>query len=135
MPSPPDPGARSAVAAPPPAPRLFLIDGYALVYRAFYALIARPLTTRHGENTSAAWGIVNFLERLRASHRPDYLVWVNDSGKSFRQSNTMSQWQQTTSSSATTTTNNVLLRKVPVSDSLDRGHGNRPSGSDRTRTF
>ncbi len=70
---------------PPPRPRLFLVDGYALIYRAFYALISRPLTTRHGENTSAAWGVVNFLERLRASHRPEYLAWVNDSGKSFRQ--------------------------------------------------
>ena len=75
----------SSPPVPPKAPRLFLVDGYALVYRAFYALIARPLTTRHGENTSAAWGIVNFLERLRASHRPEYLAWINDSGKSFRQ--------------------------------------------------
>src|SRR5579883_526843 len=68
----------------PPSPRLFLIDGYALIYRAFFALIARPLTTSRGENTSAAWGIVNFLQRLRATHAPDYLGWVNDSGLSFR---------------------------------------------------
>ena len=72
--------------APPPAqsPRLFLVDGYALIYRAFFALIARPLTTSRGENTSAAWGIVNFLQRLLENHRPDYLGWVHDSGLSFR---------------------------------------------------
>ena len=72
--------------APPPAqtPRLFLVDGYALIYRAFFALISRPLTTSRGENTSAAWGIVNFLQRLLDTHRPDYLGWVHDSGLSFR---------------------------------------------------
>jgi DNA polymerase-1 len=68
----------------PPAPRLFLVDGYALIYRAFFALISRPLRTSRGENTSAAWGIVNFLNRLVATHRPDYLGWVHDSGLSFR---------------------------------------------------
>ena len=70
--------------APPPSPRLFLVDGYALIYRAFFALISRPLTTSRGENTSAAWGIVNFLQRLTQSHQPDYLGWVHDSGLSFR---------------------------------------------------
>src|SRR5580704_15995185 len=69
---------------PRTSPCVFLIDGYALIYRAFYALIARPLTTSRGENTSAAWGVVNFLQRLRATHRPGYLGWVNDSGLSFR---------------------------------------------------
>lgn len=68
----------------PPSPRLFLVDGYALIYRAFFALIARPLTTSRGENTSAAWGIVNFLQRLQQTHKPDYLGWVHDSGLSFR---------------------------------------------------
>ena len=69
---------------PPPPPRLFLIDGYALIYRAFFALISRPLTTSHGENTSAAWGVVNFLNRLLTAHTPEYLGWVHDSGLSFR---------------------------------------------------
>ena len=69
---------------PPPSPRLFLVDGYALIYRAFFALISRPLTTSRGENTSAAWGIANFLQRLLATHRPEYLGWVHDSGLSFR---------------------------------------------------
>jgi len=65
-------------------PQLFLIDGYALIYRAFYALISRPLRTAKGENTSAAWGVTNFLLRLREKYRPDYLVWINDAGDSFR---------------------------------------------------
>ncbi len=65
-------------------PRLFLIDGYALIYRAFFALITRPLRTARGENTSAAWGVTNFLLRLLDTHKPEYLVWVNDAGDSFR---------------------------------------------------
>ncbi|HJR65695.1 MAG TPA: DNA polymerase I [Gemmatimonadaceae bacterium] len=69
---------------PPSSPRLFLIDGYALIYRAFFALISRPLTTSRGENTSAAWGIANFLQRLQVAHAPEYLGWVHDSGLSFR---------------------------------------------------
>jgi DNA polymerase-1 len=72
------------VTAPPPTSRLFLVDGYALIYRAFFALISRPLTTSRGENTSAAWGVVNFLQRLLQTHKPDYLAWVHDSGLSFR---------------------------------------------------
>jgi len=65
-------------------PQFFLIDGHALIYRAFFALIARPLRTSRGENTSAAWGVVNFLLRLQTKYRPDYLVWVLDAGDSFR---------------------------------------------------
>lgn len=68
----------------PEAPRLFLVDGYALIYRAFYALISRPLTTSKGENTSAVWGIAGFVQRLLEKHRPEHLAWVHDSGLSFR---------------------------------------------------
>src|SRR5437016_5283477 len=67
-----------------PQPTLYLVDGYALIYRAFFAMIARPLTTRRGENTSAAWGVTNFLIRLLDRRRPDYLAWVHDVGESFR---------------------------------------------------
>src|SRR3954465_1195834 len=65
--------------------RLFLIAGYALIYRAFFAMISRPLRTSKGENTSAAWGVANFLLRLREKYRPDYVAWINDAGTSFRE--------------------------------------------------
>src|SRR5687768_4063789 len=68
----------------PESPRLFLVDGYALIYRAFFALISRPLTTSKGENTSASWAITNFLQRLITKHQPEYLGWVHDLGLSFR---------------------------------------------------
>ena len=68
----------------PSRPRLFLVDGYALIYRAFFALITRPLVTRRGENTSIAWGIANFLKRLLQTHKPENLAWIHDAGASFR---------------------------------------------------
>ena len=68
----------------PPSPRLFLVDGYALIYRAFFALMQRPLTTSRGENTSIAWGVANFLKRLLNTHKPELLAWVHDSGATFR---------------------------------------------------
>ena len=64
---------------------VFLVDGYALIYRAFFAMIARPLTTKSGENTSAVWGITNFLLRLYDNYHPEYIGWVHDRGVSFRQ--------------------------------------------------
>src|SRR5438034_9062302 len=64
---------------------LYLVDGYALIYRAFFAMISRPLTTSRGENTSAAWGVTNFLIRLLSQHHPDYLGWVPDMGVSLRE--------------------------------------------------
>ncbi|MEO7985855.1 MAG: DNA polymerase I [Gemmatimonadales bacterium] len=65
--------------------RVFLLDGYALIYRAFFAMISRPLRTTRGENTSAAWGVVNFLLRLREKYGPEHVVWINDAGTSFRE--------------------------------------------------
>ncbi len=65
-------------------PRLFLIDGYALIYRAFFAMISRPLTTSKGENTSAAFGLTRFLLKLLKDYDPDYLGVVMDAGTSLR---------------------------------------------------
>lgn len=69
---------------PPSHPTLFLVDGYALIYRAFFALLSRPLRTAKGENTSAAWGVVGFLQRLVEKHQPEYIAWIHDAGSSFR---------------------------------------------------
>ncbi|MEE8560684.1 MAG: DNA polymerase I [Gemmatimonadota bacterium] len=65
-------------------PTLFLIDGYALIYRAFFAMISRPLTTSSGENTSAPYGLARFLVRLLEEHEPEYVGMVFDAGDSFR---------------------------------------------------
>ena len=64
--------------------RLFLVDGYAFIYRAFHAVGSRPLTTSRGENTAIPWGVANFLVRLRRTHSPKFLGWVHDAGMSAR---------------------------------------------------
>lgn len=67
-----------------PRPRLFLVDGYALIYRSFFALGEQRLTSSKGENTAIAHGTLEFLRRLLDRHRPDYIAWVHDAGDSFR---------------------------------------------------
>ena len=66
------------------APRLFLIDAYALIYRSFFAFVNRPLTNARGENTSAPFGFANFLYGIRDQHEPDYIAVVFDSGRGHR---------------------------------------------------
>ena len=67
------------------APRIFLIDAYALIYRAYFAFINRPLTNTKGENTSAPFGFTQFLLDIREKFAPDYLAVVFDAGSSFRE--------------------------------------------------
>ena len=69
---------------PKSAPRIFLIDAYALIYRSYFAFISRPLTNSKGENTSAPFGFTRFLLDIREKFEPDYLAIVFDAGSSFR---------------------------------------------------
>jgi len=65
--------------------RLFIIDGYATLYRAHYALIRNPLTTTAGIPTSAVFGFANQVFQLLEEENPDYIVAAFDSkGKNFR---------------------------------------------------
>jgi len=65
--------------------RLFIIDGYATLYRAHYALIRNPLTNTAGTPTSAVFGFANQVFQLIEEENPDYLVTAFDSkGKNFR---------------------------------------------------
>ena len=70
---------------PRTGPRLFLIDAYALVYRAWFAFASRPLTNARGENTSAPFGFATFLQGVLDEHRPEYMAVVFDSGRSHRE--------------------------------------------------
>ena len=65
--------------------RLFIIDGYATLYRSHYALIRNPLTTTAGIPTSAVFGFANQVFQLLEEENPDYIVAAFDSkGKNFR---------------------------------------------------
>ena len=64
-------------------PTLLLIDGHALVYRAFFAMPA--LTNSRGELTNAAYGFTSMLLRAFADHRPAYAIAAFDPpGPTFR---------------------------------------------------
>lgn len=70
----------------PGRPRLYLIDGYALIYRSFHALGGgTPLRNARGENTGMAKGVSEFLRRLIEKHKPEYIGWVSDAGSSGRE--------------------------------------------------
>jgi len=60
--------------------RLFLVDGNAIAYRSYYAFIQRPLTNAKGQNTSAVYGFVTFLNRILTQEAPDYIAVVFDTG-------------------------------------------------------
>jgi DNA polymerase-1 len=55
------------------AKRLFLLDGMALVYRAHFALIARPIFTSKGVNTSALYGFTQSLLEIINKHQPTHI--------------------------------------------------------------
>lgn len=66
-------------------PKLFLLDAYALIFRAYYALIKMPRTTSAGFNTSAIFGFVNTLEDLLRKEKPTHMaVCFDPSGPTFR---------------------------------------------------
>ncbi|MDP2209577.1 MAG: DNA polymerase I [Bacteroidota bacterium] len=58
--------------------RLFLLDGSALAYRAYYSFISRPLITSKGENTGAVFGFVNSLMKILNEEKPDHIAVVFD---------------------------------------------------------
>ncbi len=59
-------------------PRIFLIDGTALAYRAYFAFIRNPLRNARGQNTSAVYGVANSLLKIRREEHPDYWLFVFD---------------------------------------------------------
>jgi len=58
--------------------RLFLLDGMALAYRAYFSFIARPLINSRGVNTSAVYGFVTALMKILDDERPEHVAVVFD---------------------------------------------------------
>lgn len=68
-------------------PILYLIDGHALAYRAYYAITAGMsdrMQTKTGEPTAGIFGFANVLMRLLEQEKPEYLAVAFDTGKTFR---------------------------------------------------
>ena len=65
--------------------RLFLIDGYAMLYRAHFAMIRNPLVNSKGMHTSALFGFANQMMKLIKNENPDEIIAAFDSKeKTFR---------------------------------------------------
>lgn len=65
--------------------RLFLLDAYALIFRAYYAMLRTRRTTASGLNTSAIFGFVNTLQDLLKRENPTHIaVCFDPAGKTFR---------------------------------------------------
>ena len=64
--------------------KLFLLDAYALIYRAYYAFIKNPRINSKGLNTSAVMGFVNTLNEILTKENPTHIGVAFDHGKTFR---------------------------------------------------
>ena len=66
--------------------KLFLLDAYALIYRAYYALIRAPRITSGGFNTSAIFGFCNTLDEVLRKENPTHIAVCFDpkGGNTFR---------------------------------------------------
>jgi DNA polymerase-1 len=65
--------------------KLFLLDAYALIFRAYYAFIGRPMRNAAGLNTSAIFGFTKFLRDIIVRERPEHLgVAFDPKGGNFR---------------------------------------------------
>ena len=66
-------------------PRLFLLDGMALAYRAHFALLRSPITNADGVATGAVFGFLGALDRILDEEKPEHIVVVFDPpGPTFR---------------------------------------------------
>lgn len=65
--------------------KLFLLDAYALIFRAYYAFIKNPRVTSKGLNTSAIFGFLNSLIEILQKEKPTHIaVAFDSSAKTFR---------------------------------------------------
>ena len=69
-------------------PRLFLIDSFGFIFRAYHARArsgAPPMRTTTGISTEAVYIFHNMVRKLRADYHPEYIAAIFESGKTFRE--------------------------------------------------
>lgn len=77
---------RAPILPPEGRGRVFLIDAYSFVFRAYHAMARqRPMSTRNGLPTAATFVFVNMINKLRKDFAPEYIAAVFDMGPSFRE--------------------------------------------------
>ena len=98
--------------------KLFLIDAYALIFRAYYAFIKNPVVNSKGFETSAILGFFNSIFDIKRREKPEYLSVVFDKGGSTDRSAIYSEYKSNRSA-----TPEVILDSVPYIYSILNGLG------------
>jgi len=98
--------------------KLFLIDAYALIFRAYYAFIKNPVVNSKGFETSAILGFFNSIFDIKRREKPDYLSVVFDKGGSADRSAIYSEYKSNRSA-----TPEVILNSVPYIYNILNGLG------------
>jgi DNA polymerase-1 len=81
----PAPALAATPAAAGPRPRLLLLDGHSLAYRAFFALPVENFSTTTGQPTNAVYGFTSMLINVLRDEQPSHLAVAFDVGrKTFR---------------------------------------------------
>ncbi|THB67423.1 MAG: DNA polymerase I, partial [Spirochaetaceae bacterium] len=92
---------------------LFILDGYSVIYRSYFAFIRNPLRNSRGQNTSAVFGFLRTLQQLFSRYNPGYFAVALDSiGPTFRHEQ-YPPYKQTRDK-----TPDDLIRQIPVIESL-----------------
>ena len=95
--------------------KLLLLDAYALIFRAFYAMIRSPRVTSTGIDTSAVFGFVNTLQDLLKRQQPSHIAVCFDppGGKTFSAFSRLTAFPSIKSTDLRPMTSSVPFRTKP----------------------
>ncbi|MEA2452505.1 MAG: polymerase [Actinomycetota bacterium] len=93
-------------------PKLLLLDGYSLAFRAFFAL-PEDLATSDGTHTNAVFGFTSMLIKVMQDEKPDYIACCLDMAAPLERSETFTEYKSNRSKAPDTFTSQIpLVREV-----------------------
>src|SRR5688500_17067699 len=93
-------------------PKLLLLDGYSLAFRAFFAL-PEDLATTDGTHTNADFGFTSMLIKVMQDEKPDYIACCLDMAAPLERSETFAEYKSNRSTAPETFTSQIpLVREV-----------------------
>jgi DNA polymerase I len=96
----------------PKRPKLLLLDGYSLAFRAFFAL-PEDLATTDGTHTNAVFGFTSMLIKVMQDEKPDYIACCLDMAAPLERSETYAEYKSNRSTAPDTFTSQIpLVREV-----------------------
>ena len=91
----------TSAASPGPRPRLLLLDGHSLAYRAFFALPVENFSTTTGQPTNAVYGFTSMLINSRRDEQPTHLAVAFDVGRTTFRSEIFAEYKANRAESPT----------------------------------